>query len=64
MNKVVSIIGGIVVSVILYAIPILTTCAFTLGWGGIISRLLLIVALVEFACLTFFVCEKTEEDET
>ena len=63
MSKIASIIGGIVVSVLLYAVPILTTCAFTLGWDDFIARLLLVVALVEFTCLTLLICDKAEGGE-
>lgn len=63
MSKIVSIIGGIVVSVLLYAVPILTTCAFTLGWDDFIAYLLLIVALTELTCLTLLICAKAEEGE-
>ena len=63
MSAIIETIGGIVVSVLLYAVPILTTCAFTLGWGNYIAYLLTIVALAEFFCLVAFILFKAEVGE-
>lgn len=63
MSKIVKIIGSIVVSILLYAVPILTTCAFTLGWYNFCAYLLTIASLAEFSCLVMLIILKAEEDE-
>ena len=61
--NIVKIIGSIVVSILLYAVPILTTCAFTLGWNKFVAYLLTIVSLTEFVCLVAFIIFRAEEGE-
>lgn len=63
MSKIVKIIGSIVVSILLYAVPILTTCAFTLGWDKRGAYLLTIASLAEFFCLIALIFYKAEEGE-
>ena len=63
MIKIVKIIGSIVVLILLYAVPILTTCAFTLGWDKYGAYLLAIASLAEFFCLITLIIYEAEEGE-
>lgn len=61
MNKLTRFIGSIVVAALLYAIPVLATCAIIFDWG--VTPGLLMLAVVDFCCLASLICVKAEEDE-
>lgn len=63
MSKITIIIGSIITAVLIYAIPILTTCAFILGWDDFTAFLLMGVALTELTCLFVLIYAKAEEGE-
>lgn len=47
MNKVLYEIGSIVVSVILFAVPVLTFYAFTSEWAGLVKMIFLVLSVLE-----------------
>lgn len=51
LEPIVKIIGSFVVTAILFAIPILTTCAFVLHWDGFWQFLFVIFSMAEFITL-------------
>ena len=62
MNSFIRIIGSVVLSLILYAIPILLACSFCLEWDFYISFVLIGVSLTELCYLTEFIFSNSKED--
>ena len=52
-------IGCFVVCAIVFAIPILTTCAFVFDWYGSIKWSLIILSIIDFAMIFTFIAENT-----
>ena len=63
MNTLLGIIGGIVFSIVMYSVPILTTCSIALNWDGTISFGLIALSLIQLYVLTVLVINKAEEGE-
>lgn len=63
MNAGVKIIGSIVLSFIIYSVPILTTCSFAYDWDGIIQFLLTFASFMEMLFLMAFIYDEAEEGE-
>ena len=64
MNRIIRVVGSIIMAILLYAIPILTTCALIFGWNDFITFLLIAVEFIELICLFGLIYAKTEEDKT
>lgn len=62
MNILIRIIGSVILSLVLYAIPILLACSFCLEWDGSISFILIIVSLIELCYFVGFIFSTSEED--
>ena len=62
MNKIIKIVGSIVVSVIMYAIPILTACSFAYAWDGFVRLILTLASLTQLVCLAFEVFFKGDTE--
>lgn len=54
-------IGCFVLSAVLFAIPVLTTCSFALSWDEGIQFMLCIVSMVEYLGLSVEINRKGEE---
>ena len=63
MNSLIRIIGSMVLSLVLYAIPILLACSFCLGWNGYVSFAFIIVSFTEFYFLAEFIFSNSKEDK-
>ena len=63
MNAGVKIIGSIVLSFIIYSVPILTTCSFAYEWDGTTQFLLTFASFIEMLNLVSFIYDKAEEGE-
>ena len=48
MKIIVNLIGVFVVTVILYAIPILTACSLIYEWDGFFQLVLIVASIIEF----------------
>lgn len=62
MNSLTRIIGSIVLSLILYAIPILLVCSFFLKWDFYISFVLIAVSFTEIYFLVVSIFSNSKED--
>ena len=56
-------IGVFVLSAILYAIPILTTCSFIYDWDGFFQLALIVASLIEFCGLIVLIADKVNKGE-
>lgn len=56
-------IGVFVVTVILYAIPILTTCSFIYEWNGFFQTMLIIVSIIELCGLSVLITDEVNKEE-
>lgn len=56
-------LGIFVLSIILFSIPILTTCAFTFNWISGIKYILTILSLIEFVAINTFIAREVNADE-
>lgn len=56
-------IGVLVVTSILYAIPILTACSFIYGWPSFFQFVMAIISIIEFCMLAYFVGDKVDRGE-
>ena len=57
-------LGIFVLSIILFSIPILTTCAFAFKWIDGIKYILTILSLIEFVAIYTFIAKEVNADET
>lgn len=48
MSKAIVILGTFVFAALMYAVPVLTTCALLLHWDGFITLMLCMVTFVQF----------------
>jgi hypothetical protein len=62
MNSLIRIIGSIVLSLILYAIPILLVCSFFLKWGFYINFVLIAASLTEIYFLIDSIFSNSKEE--
>ena len=56
-------IGVLVVTSILYAIPILTACSFIYGWDGFFQLVLIVASIIEFCGLSVLITDKISRGE-
>lgn len=63
MKKLIYSLGCVVVSVVMYAIPILLCCSFFCNWDAIIKVGLLFLAALQFALLYWVISDELSEDE-
>lgn len=56
-------IGVFVVTVILYAIPILTACSFIYEWNGFFQTMLIIVSIIELCGLSVLITDEVNKEE-
>lgn len=63
MNSLIKIIGSVVLSSVLYAIPILLACSFCLEWDFYISFVLIAISLTEFCYFAEFIFSNSKEDK-
>ena len=63
MKKLIYSIGCVVVSVAMYAIPVLLCCSFFYNWDGVIKAGLLVLAVAQFALLYWVISDELSEDE-
>lgn len=56
-------LGIFVLSIILFSIPILTTCAFAFNWISLIKFILTILSLIEFVAINIFIAREVNADE-
>ena len=54
-------IGLFVVSAAVFAIPILTTCAFIYNWDGCFKLVLLVLSIIDFCIIILGVSAVAEE---
>lgn len=59
MSGIVRVLGAVVFSAAMYAVPILTACSYCFGWGCALP--LTIVALLQFVFVVLDVIDKAEE---
>ena len=62
MKKVFFILGGMICSLIIFAVPVITTLSLVLGWDAFISMLLLIALAFEVIMTGLIICWKVEDD--
>lgn len=60
MNVTFKVIGIIVITTLMIAIPILTACSFCYGWVGIIKFLLTILTTAEWYLLLILFIQRSE----
>lgn len=63
MKKLTRIIGSTVIAALMYAVPILLTCAFCLEWSGVLKWLWLLCGVGQFIVFVYAVYENTEVSE-
>ena len=51
MNNLFKIIGAVVFSIIMYAIPILETCSFAFHWGAEVQAPLTFLCVIQLMCI-------------
>lgn len=61
MKFVAEVVGGIIITVVLIAIPILTTLSWVHGWGPL-NAFLTIACSIEFVLILFKVFKEIDED--
>lgn len=59
--KFIKIIGSVVFTVVLYALPILLTCSFAFSWIPFIKLVLLITNLLVFTVICAAVFDKVDD---
>ena len=62
MKKLTRIIGSAVLAALLYAVPIMMTCAFCLDWYGLYKLIWFICGMVMYIAFAVAVYENTEVD--
>ena len=62
MKREVQIIESMVVSIIIFAIPVLMTCSLIYGWPWIFKYFLIVLSVIEFVLLYFSVLYKLEDE--
>lgn len=62
MNKMVSIIGSIVVATFLLSIPVLCTLSFALNWSGFLQLILVLGLLAEYVLLATEIFERSADE--
>ena len=62
MKKLTRIIGSAVLAALLYAVPIMMTCAFCLGWYGFYKMIWFICGIALYITLAIAIYENTEVD--
>ena len=63
MENIIYEIGVFVITVILYAIPILTACSFIYEWDGFIQLVLIVASMIEFLGLSALIVDKVSKGE-
>ena len=63
MEDIVYIIGLLIVTAILYAIPILTVCSIIYEWDGFLRILLIMASIIEFLGLYILIDDKISREE-
>jgi hypothetical protein len=58
MENVCTFLGELLVTAAMFAIPILCTCSFALGWDARVTGTLILLTMIDF-CM-FFVCVDDE----
>lgn len=61
MSAVIKMIGSIVLSFVVYSVPILTTCSFVYDWNGIIQFLLTFASFMEMLLLVALIYNEVDE---
>lgn len=56
-------IGVFIVTVILYAIPILTACSFIYKWDGFFQVMLIVASIIEFCGLSVLITDEVNKKE-
>ncbi|MBQ1294622.1 MAG: hypothetical protein IIY21_11320 [Clostridiales bacterium] len=56
-------LGVFILSIILFAIPILTTCAFTFNWIVGIKYILTMLSLIDLTAIGTFIAREVNADE-
>ena len=64
MSKLIKIIGSIVFTVVMYAVPILFTCSICLHWNGLLKLWLSLGVGLQIIAIYFEVMAKVYEDES
>ena len=64
MSKLIKIIGSIVFTAVMYAVPILFTCSICLNWNGLLKLWLSLGVGLQILTVYFGVMEKVYEDES
>ena len=63
MKKVFFILGGMICSLIIFGIPVLTAISLCLGWSEFISVMGIVVSLGEVAMMGMTIAWKVEDEE-
>lgn len=63
MSKIVRVLGSLVVSLLVYSIPVLNVVSYFQNWDGGLRVVLTIVSALQIAAIFWFVYSKTEEGE-
>ena len=63
MKTIVYMIGVLIVTAILYAIPILTACSIIYKWDGFLQLGLIIVSIIEFCGLYVLIDDVVSREE-
>lgn len=63
MKLTIYMIGLLIVTAILYAIPILTACSIIYEWDGFLRILLIMASIIEFCGLYILIDDKISREE-
>ena len=63
MKDIIYLIGLIIITAILYAIPIITVCSFFYEWDGFLRILLILTCTIEFCGLYYLIDDKIYREE-
>lgn len=62
MSKLVTIVGSIVVTVVMYSVPILLACSICLHWNAMYKLLLSFCAVLQMILICFAIMDKVEDE--
>lgn len=63
MKDIIYLIGLIIITAILYAIPIITACSFFYAWNGSLKILLILTCIIEFGGLYYLIDDKIYRED-
>lgn len=63
MDKITRIIGSIIMTILLYVIPIFATLSFIFEWAEGIEALFTVMSLIELICLFILIYSKAKGSE-